>query len=602
MNPFADHDPRHSCRSFRILKKGTRVSPLLIFPMKSILLTLVSLLFAATAHAHWQDVSYTFKNGWNAIYLHGDASYTTPATLFASYPEVTEVWRWNPNPTQVQFTDSPQIPSAGTPEWSTWKRDGSVTSLSKMVGQSAYLVKCSSASPSPRALRQRAMPPSATWVRSGANLLGFPSFATGSTFPTFASYFATFPAAVATDTKVYKYVGGELGAGNPMQVFSAATERVDRNQAYWFQSAVVGNFYAPIEITSSNSNGLDFGKSGSVISVMLRNRTSATVTVNMTTAPSLAAPPGQTTVTGPVSLIRYNADDTQTAWSIGTQVVGPQATVEVKFGVNRSGMTGSNFYASLLRFTESASLLDVSLPVSASATSMAGLWIGDAQVSAVTSKASYKDAQGNVVKNAQGEVVPSPGATTPRSFPLRFMIHVDASGTARLLSQVFMGTLASAGNPVGLCTKEAGLKQDAKADARRLSVTHLPLDTVNTTGTGSVALGSSLVRTVSIPFTDPTNPFVHSYHPDHDNLDARPDGTRTLLANGVESHTITRTCTFQFTTTPPAGTSTTGWGSSVIGGTYSETLKGLHKDTAGIAVSGNFILRRASEEAALTVN
>ena len=572
--------------------------------MKSLLLTLAvaPLFLAAPARAQWQDVSYTFKSGWNAVYLHGDASYTTLATLFASYPEVTEVWRWNPNPTQVQFTDSPQIPSAGTPEWSTWKRDGSVTSLSQMVGQSAYLVKCSSASPSARAIRQRAMPPSATWVRSGANLLGFPGFGTGASSPTFSSYFATFPAAVAANTKVYKYVGGELGAGNPMQVFSTATERVDRNQAYWFQSAVVGNFYAPLEISPSNSNGLDFGKSRSVISVMLRNRTSATVTVNMATEASLAAPSGQTTVTGPVSLIRYNADDTQSAFTSGTQVVGPQATIEVKFGINRSGMTGSNFHASLLRFTESANLLDVRLPVSASTTSMAGLWIGDAQVSAVTSKASYKDAQGNVVKNAQGEVIPSPGATTPRSFPLRFIIHVDGTGTARLLSQVFMGTLASAGNPVGLCTKEVGLKADSKESARRLTVTHLPLDTVNTTGTGSVALGSSLERTVSILHTDPTNPFVHSYHPDHDNLPARPVGSSPKLANGVESYTITRTCRFAFTTTPPAGTSATGWGSSVIGGTYSETLKGLHKDTAGIAVSGTFILRRASEEAALTVN
>lgn len=553
--------------------------------MKKLLLALGSLLFAATAHAQWQSVTYTFKSGWNAIYLHGDASYTTPSTLFANYPEVVEVWRWNPNPTQVQFTDSPQIPTAGTPEWSTWKRDGSVTSLSQMVGQSAYLVKCSSASPSARAITQRAMPPSATWVRSGANLLGFPSYGSGSMSPTFSSYFATFPAAVATDTKVYKYVGGDLGAGNPLQVFSTSSEKLDRNQAYWFQSAVVGNFYAPIEITSSNSNGLDYGKGGSVISVMLRNRTAATVTVNMATVASATAPSGQATVAGSVSLIRYNSDGTQTAFTSGTQVIAPQATVEVQFGINRSGMTGANFYASLLRFTESSSLLDVSLPVSASPSSMAGLWVGDAQVSAVTSKVSS-----------------SPGATTPRSFPLRFIVHVDASGTARLLSQVFMGTLADAGNHFGLCTKEAGLKADSKASAKRMSVTHLPLDTVLGTGTGSVALGSSLVRTVSIPFNDPTNPFIHSYHPDHDSLDARPDGTRTALGNGQESYTITRTCTFQFTTTPPAGTSSVGWGSKVIGGNYSETLRGLHKDAAGITVSGTFILRRASEEAALTIN
>ncbi len=84
--------------------------------MKKLLLLLSSLLFAAAAHAQWQSTTYALKGGWNSIYLHGDASYAPPATLFASNPEVLEVWRWNPNPTQVQFTTSPLIPSAGTAE------------------------------------------------------------------------------------------------------------------------------------------------------------------------------------------------------------------------------------------------------------------------------------------------------------------------------------------------------------------------------------------------------------------------------------------------------------------------------------------------------
>jgi hypothetical protein len=258
--------------------------------------------------------------------------------------------------------------------------------------------------------------------------------------------------------------------------------------------------------------------------------------------------------------------------------------VDVTFGINRAGMSGTTtYYASLLRFTDSGSLLDVNLPVSAAPASLAGLWVGDAQVSAVTSK-----------------VAGSPGATTPRSFPLRFILHVDAAGTARLLSQVFMGTLANEGNPVGLCTKEAGLKQDAKDSARRMSVAHLPLDTVTSSGSGSVAPGSTLVRTVSIPYNDPTNPFVHTYHPDHDNLDARPDGTAVPLAAGVESHGITRQCSFQFSAAPPAGVTSLGWGSTVIGGTYTEVLTGLHKET--ITISGAFTLRRASEEGAITIN
>ncbi|MEI6656589.1 MAG: hypothetical protein WCP45_17635, partial [Verrucomicrobiota bacterium] len=51
-------------------------------------------LSVGAAHGQWQSTSYTLKGGWNAIYLHGDASYAPPATLFASYPAVLEVWRW----------------------------------------------------------------------------------------------------------------------------------------------------------------------------------------------------------------------------------------------------------------------------------------------------------------------------------------------------------------------------------------------------------------------------------------------------------------------------------------------------------------------------
>jgi hypothetical protein len=72
------------------------------------------------AHAQWITESYALKGGWNAIYLHGDATHDTPAGLFASGDglNIEEVWRWNPNPNQVQFTTSPQLPSPGTPEWS----------------------------------------------------------------------------------------------------------------------------------------------------------------------------------------------------------------------------------------------------------------------------------------------------------------------------------------------------------------------------------------------------------------------------------------------------------------------------------------------------
>ena len=166
-----------------------------------------------------------------------------------------------------------------------------------------------------------------------------------------SAYFATFPAAVAANVKIYKYAGGELGPGTPVQVFSPTAEKIDRNQAYWFQSAVVGNFYAPVEITPSNSNGLDFGRTGSTVTVRLRNRTADTVTISMTPTASAAAPSGQTAITGSVPLTRLNTDGTSTALTVGsaiTQVVGPQSTVDVTFGINRAGMSGTTTYSSSL--------------------------------------------------------------------------------------------------------------------------------------------------------------------------------------------------------------------------------------------------------------
>ena len=128
--------------------------------MKSLLPAFASLCLAATAHAQWQSTTYPLNSGWNSIYLHGDATYTTPDVLFASKPEVLEVWRWNPNPNQVGFTSTPLLPSSGTPEWSKWVRGGPAASLIGLTGQSAYLVRCSAAVSV--AIAQKPMPPSNT--------------------------------------------------------------------------------------------------------------------------------------------------------------------------------------------------------------------------------------------------------------------------------------------------------------------------------------------------------------------------------------------------------------------------------------------------------
>jgi hypothetical protein len=172
---------------------------------------------------------------------------------------------------------------------------------------------------------------------------------------------------------------------------------------------------------------------------------------------------------------------------------------------------------------------------------------------------------------------------------LRTLLHVADGGTGKLLSQAFLGQLAVAPHELGLTTREALLKQDALAGAQRIVAAHMPLDLV-VSGSGIVDVPGTFTCTVTVPFDDPTNPFVHQYHPDHNNKDER----LAPLPAGVESYNISRACNFTFTATPPTGSLvTSGWGSSVLGGTYAETITGLHREP--ISVSGTFELRRVSE-------
>jgi hypothetical protein len=561
--------------------------------MKKFLLALGSLLFAATAHAQWQSTTYTLKGGWNSIYLHGDAKQNTIENLFPS--QVLEVWRWNPNPNQVGFTSSPLVPANGTPEWSTWKRDGSVTQFTTLSGQNAYLVRCSGTTANTYSVTipQSPVLPANSWVRNGANFLGFPSKSNGGTYPTMSNFFATFPSAIAASSKVYKYVGGELGPNNPVQVFSTSTERVDANQGYWFSAEVVGNFNAPLEVSLSSGPALDFGRNGSVITARLYNRSNNITTVAIAPVNSVAAPLGQEVVTAAVP-ITHRVLSSSGTWEetlIGpsgiTQVIPPNSSVEVSFGIDRSSMTAlaGSLYASLLRITDSSNLTDIHLPVRARASSFAGLWVGDAMVVAVESK------------SASDQITP-----TSRSYPLRFILHVDDNGVARILSQVFLGQLNQVGNHVGICTSESHLLASAKSKATRIVCAHMPLDRV-IAATGTVGNASTLELTIDIPFNDPTNPFVHKYHPDHDNKTAKG----AALSAGQESYNISREIKFSFTATPPTdGESSSGWGSSVIGGNYTETIQGLSKDTKGVGngdgihLRGTFELRRVSEIGILT--
>ena len=550
---------------------------------------LMTLLGLASARAQWVTRSYPLVTGWNGIWLAGDASYTTVADLFAAYPEVTEVWRWNPNADQTNFVQTPSEPTTSSDEWTVWKRnDSDEQLLSRMVANSSYLIRSTAAAT--LSVKQLVVPPTATWLISGANFLGFPSAGSGTSAPTLSRYLASYPSAsttvLAPTTKIYKYIGGELGPGNPLQV-APGTETLEKGKAYWFNVATVGNFTAPVEYEVASSAGLAFGRTQAVMSVGITNRSTTSLTLTVALGASESAPGSQPAVSGGVPLTQrvFNSStNSYTETPMGgsfTVTIAASGRTTLDFGIDRSKMTGTAdaFYASILRFTDSAGLSDVSLPVSGQTASTAGLWLLNTQVSQVSQ-----------VNSPVGS-----NSTTPQPFPLLFLAHVDSAGNARLLSEAFVGKLTTTGNPVGICISESRVLGFSASDLKpvRYFASQMPTSITSILGTGAMATGSTLSWVIPILFNDPTNPFVHNYHPDHDNLNAKGEA----LTAGQESFTINRNCQFTFTAAPPDGNYVAGWGTTVLGGTYLESISGLHKQV--LQVGGTFRMRRISEIASI---
>jgi len=287
-----------------------------------------------------------------------------------------------------------------------------------------------------------------------------------------------------------------------------------------------------------------------------------------------------------------------------TWTLAPQgqngSDVAVVLGLNRYVMNSGPgaLFAGILRFTDSFNFTEVDIPVSATQASTAGLWVGNASVTAVRNylKNYLMDSNNTPVISSNGNYIITSINTnlgpvaTP--FPLRLILHNNGTSVV-LLQQVFFGL--SPYSNLMVATSQSLLDPANLGTARRITATHLPWSATNAPWPfkGQLAPGGTLVTTVDLAYDNQaSNPFLHTYHPDHDNLDAT---FSTELAQGYESYRITRQITLSVS--PPGNdfASLTGAAQSLVG-YYLETmtLGGLAGATRDFYVTGTFSLNRIS--------
>ncbi len=569
--------------------------------------------------AQWVTQSMDLVPGWNAVYLHVDASHATLESLVGadSANPIQEIWLWRPAPATAQFVTSPQTPTTANSQWVSWDRLLSATSpLQRLAGHAACLVRVTGPANYTWNLQGKAVPPHYRWTSTGLNFIGFPTPATAP--PTFESFLA--PAAgLQQAAEFYAYVGGELGASNPARIYAFRTRSLRRGEAYWMRAGSTYNrYFGPIEINLPEPTGLDFGADLGQSRFRLRNLTATPLTVTLALVHSETPPAGERPVTGPPPLLLRGALDAVTLTYAFTNLAdGPQTLTlapsgqpgsdgEVVIGLNRSLVTGApgDLYAGLLRITDSLALSQIDVPVTAEVASRAGLWVGTATVDTVQQylKSYQTNPDGTRSTTAAGAYLPTHTNTSPaaviRPFPLRLIIHSDGVN-GFLLQRVFQGLDASTNLVVA--TREQVLHPARLASARRISCTHLPWSAANPGWPLSAPLGSASTLTVTVPLAyddQSSNPFLHTYHPDHSGLDLR---TGDKLPRGLQSYEITRVLTLTFTAPSTDFASLTAR-SGALAGHYAETvtLLGQGSDARQFHSSGSFTLTRISSITTLT--
>jgi hypothetical protein len=610
-------------------------------------------------HAQWLSQTNALRAGWNAVYMQVDASYATLDQLVASVPSnpIQEIWYWQPPLPTGQFVNSPLLPTGGGSQWSSWIRSqgNSNSVLQNLTGNGAFLVRlATNAAPYNWVVKGKPVSPTYKWTLTGLNFVGFPVPTTPA--PTFESFFAPAPQ-LQQNGEVYRYQGGDLGATNPVRVFAFRTTSVVRNQAYWVRAGDAYNsYFCPIQVVQSSSSGINFGDSTGQAKLRLRNLANVPITITLRQLASEAPPAGQTNIAGAPPLLLRGPINTTNLTFTYTSLTGSTPTwnlaaagqvgseVEVVIGLNRSLMAGAAgaLSAGVLRLTDSLGLSQIDVGVSALKQSTAGLWVGGASVSqvnhylkpyAVATNSTQLSALlsrlglGEGVNSYHYQLDPQSGhvlvfggpqtnrgsylldgpikvdaGTVASPFPLRLILHnAGSANSAKLLQKVFVGTGLTSNTVVA--TREALLLPSNLSSARRISSVHLPASAGNVpwNSTGAMQPGSSLAVSVPLDYRNQSsNPFLHTYHPDHDNLDPL---FNTTLDQGIESYGVLRQITLSFT--PPTDDfNSLTQSSDDLSGNYLEaiTLQGINSQTRQYNVLGSFSLKRISDIATLTSN
>ena len=477
----------------------------------------------------------------------------------------------------MEFVQNPAELTPDQPQYLTYQpANPLLTNLHAIHGNTAYLIQTSAAAT--LTVTGEPLPPHIEWKPNAFNFVGF-HLAAGEE-PTFGDYFGSFPEFQNPDGTLGEIFVLNNATGQWQQVIG--TETMLKGEGVWVYCRGSSQFTGPFRLTLEQGRALDFGTILTTQDIELKN-------VGSPANPPLSL---QLSSAGPASSWLYywvlDPQSGQGQWLPFPQSPALSLSVEtgeierLRLGVRRSALSAGEDIGTNLRIADGAGA-EVLLPVSATGVDFSGLWVGQVILDRV-----------NEIHNAgDPETLKAAGS----EFTFRLILHVDASGATRLLNQVVQAWDTSGEAPVPMLVADPDLEASGTLDSlflrdgepvgRRISApafgTSLepgPVEVYHKAMTGGAfgVDGSQLNVVLELPGDDPTHPFLHAYHPEH---------------QASTGFAVTRTITLTFGG-EAGGMAFIGWGSSDVGGEYREEITGLTRGGLPVRVGGRFRLHKVS--------
>ena len=575
--------------------------------------------------------SITLQPGWNAIYIGVDPAVNDLATVFNGLP-IASVWRWRPDQGGAQFIADPAEGLDTLTGWFGWypasKPEAFLSNLYQLEPNTAYLVKLEGTQSRQITIAGTPIYTAKQWQPDAFTLTGIT--ADSSNPPSFAEYFSG--SSAHQGQPIYK-----LGTdGRWSLVTSPISETLSPNRAYWIRTQGNSDWSGPLRVVLEQGESLEFGASVDRGQIVLRNLTGAngSFSINRLSGNTLPMAYGVTEPDGDVVFPTLENQLVLPA-AAGSDTFLTLAPKRSEFTQNRHeqtfAITDEQGNCVLLAAGADAAQPLVAAKVGGAKTVLpaqyAGLWLGEVRVDNVSQAQSGHFEPATIDINGDGVVnsldrryVPDAPSSTPvpaqRTFTFRVLMHVDANGQARLLKDVIQmwqngTTRPSAVDPTlneidqpgrfVLVTDKTRLSEFSGSSMRdnvpvgqRLSTVGYDFAGETLAMSGVFGPGQSLSADLQIGSDFPTNPFLHRHHPDHNNLDEQ---NLPLPPQRAEAYAVRRQQQFTFLAQEPDGGTSPEWGGSLVGGTFTEEISGLHR--LPIFVSGRFSLNRVSPVASL---